>query len=162
MLSQFSGREFSAHRTGTVARLILMRFADKSAAYALLRIAFGVNFTLHGLIRIYSGLGAFANGTAQHLAKSPLPHGFVLGYSYAIPVIELLLGLGLAFGLFTRTALILGAIFMMGLTIGVGSNQQWDIAGQQLVYSVVFFLLLFLVEHNAFAVDRLLARSSRV
>jgi thiosulfate dehydrogenase [quinone] large subunit len=92
------------------------------------------------------------------MAKSPLPHGFVLGFSYAIPVIEALLGVALIFGVLTRVALVLGAVFMMGLTIGVGSNQQWDIAGQQLVYSVIFFLLLFLLEHNALAVDGLRRR----
>jgi thiosulfate dehydrogenase [quinone] large subunit len=132
-----------------------MRIADKSLAYALLRVAFGVNFSMHGFIRIYNGLGSFASTTAEHMAKSPLPHGFVLGFSYAIPVIEVLLGVALILGLLTRVALVLGAVFMMGLTIGVATNQQWDIAGQQLVYSVVFFLLLFLVEHNALAADGL-------
>jgi thiosulfate dehydrogenase [quinone] large subunit len=132
-----------------------MRIADRSLAYALLRVAFGVNFAVHGFIRIYSGIGAFAATTAEHMAKSPLPHGFVLGFSYAIPVIEALLGVALIFGVLTRIALVLGAVFMMGLTIGVGSNQQWDIAGQQLFYSFVFFVLLFTVEHNALAVDRL-------
>jgi thiosulfate dehydrogenase [quinone] large subunit len=131
-----------------------MRLTDKQTAYALLRIAFGVNFFMHGAIRLYSGLGAFASSTAEHLAKSPLPHGFVLGFGYAIPFIEVLLGLGLISGLFTRIALTLGAVFIMALTIGVTSNQQWDVAGQQLVYSIVFFLLLFFHEHNALALDR--------
>jgi thiosulfate dehydrogenase [quinone] large subunit len=135
-----------------------MRIADKSWAYVLLRVAFGVNFAVHGFIRIYSGIGAFAVTTAEHMAKSPLPHGFVYGFAYVIPVIEALLGVALIFGVLTRVALVLGAVFMMGLTIGVGSNQQWDIAGQQLVYSVIFFLLLFLLEHNALAVDGLRRR----
>jgi thiosulfate dehydrogenase [quinone] large subunit len=51
---------------------------------------------------------------------------------------------------------------MMALTVGVTSNQQWDIAGQQLVYSVVFFVLLFLVEYNGLAVDGLMRRRKRV
>jgi thiosulfate dehydrogenase [quinone] large subunit len=130
-----------------------MKLTHKQTAYALLRIALGVNFFMHGSIRLYSGLGAFASSTAEHLAKSPLPHGFVLGFGYAIPFIEVLLGLGLILGLFTRLALTLGAVFIMALTVGVTSNQQWDVAGQQLVYSVVFFLLLFFHENNAFALD---------
>jgi thiosulfate dehydrogenase [quinone] large subunit len=139
-----------------------MKLSDKSFAYALLRIAFGVNFACHGLIRIYNGIGSFASTTAEHLAKSPLPHGFVLSFSYAIPILEILLGLALIFGVLTRITLVLGAIFMMTLTIGVSSNQQWDIAGQQLVYSLVFFLLLFFIEHNAIALDSLLPRHSGV
>jgi thiosulfate dehydrogenase [quinone] large subunit len=130
-----------------------MRLTDKQTAYALLRVAFGVNFFMHGTIRLYSGLGGFASSTAEHLVKSPLPHGFVLAFGYAIPFIEVFLGLGLILGLFTRLALTLGAVFIMALTIGVTSNQQWDVAGEQLVYSAVFFLLLFFHENNAFALD---------
>jgi hypothetical protein len=32
------------------------------------------------------------------MAKSPLPHGFVLGFGYAIPFLEALLGLTLILG----------------------------------------------------------------
>jgi thiosulfate dehydrogenase [quinone] large subunit len=121
-----------------------MRANNKSLAYALLRIALGVNFAGHGLIRIYNGVGAFATTTAEHLAKSPLPHNFTYAFSYAIPFLEAILGL------------VCGAVFMMALTIGVTSNQQWDVASQQLLYSVVFFLLLYLIEHNTLAVDNFL------
>jgi thiosulfate dehydrogenase [quinone] large subunit len=138
-----------------------MRVKDKSLAYALLRIAFGVNFAGHGLIRIYNGVGGFASTTAEHLAKSPLPHSFTLDFSYTIPFFEAVLGLTLILGVFTRIALVCGAVFMIALTIGVTSNQQWDIAGQQLIYSVVFFLLLYLIEHNALALDNYLRRSSK-
>jgi thiosulfate dehydrogenase [quinone] large subunit len=91
--------------------------SDKSLAYALLRIAFGVNFAGHGLIRIYNGVGAFATSTAGHLAKSPLPPGFTLGFSYAIPFLEAVLGLTLILGVFTRISLVCGAVFMMALTV---------------------------------------------
>jgi thiosulfate dehydrogenase [quinone] large subunit len=130
-----------------------MRIDDKSLAYALLRIAFGVNFAGHGLIRIHNGVDAFAATTAEHLAKSPLPHSLTLGFNYAIPFLEAILGLTLILGVFTRISLVCGAVFMMALTIGITANQQWDVASQQLIYSLVFFLLLYLIEHNALALD---------
>jgi thiosulfate dehydrogenase (quinone) large subunit len=130
-----------------------MRINDKSLAYSLLRITLGINFAGHGLIRIHNGVGAFAATTAEHLAKSPLPHGLAFSFSYAIPFLEAILGLTLILGVSTRISLVLGAVFMMTLTIGITSNQQWDIANQQLLYSVVFFLLLYLIEHNALAID---------
>ena len=136
-----------------------MRINDKYLAYALFRIAFGVNFAGHGLIRIYNGVGAFAATTAEHFAKSPLPHSLTFAFSYAIPFLEAVLGLTLILGVFTRISLVCGALFMMVLTIGVTANQQWDIASQQLLYSVVFFLLLYLIEHNALALDSALGRS---
>lgn len=125
----------------------------KRLAYALLRVALGINFVGHGLFRVLSGVGAFAHTTAEHLAKSPIPQPINLAFAYAIPFVELLLGLLLIAGLATRYALAAGAVFMMMLTLGVTSNQQWDVAGQQLLYALVFFLLLFLLEHNAFALD---------
>ena len=131
--------------------------SHKRLGYALLRIALGVNFLGHGLFRILSGTGAFAHGMAEHMTKSPLPVGLTLAFGYAIPWIELLLGLGLIVGLWTRWALALGAVFMMVLTFGVTANQQWDVAGQQLVYSLIFFVLLFQLEYNCLAVDLLVA-----
>jgi thiosulfate dehydrogenase [quinone] large subunit len=77
----------------------------------------------------------------------------VVAFGYAIPPIEALLGLALIFGVLTRVALVGGALFMMALTVGVTANQQWDVAGQQLVYSVVFFVLLYLAEWNDLSVD---------
>ena len=135
-----------------------MRINDKSLAYVLLRIAFGVNFAGHGLIRIYNGVGTFASTTAEHMAKSPLPHGLTITFGYAIPFLEAVLGLTLILGVFTRISLICGAVFMMALTIGVTANQQWDIAGQQLLYSVVFFLLLFFLDENTLSLDNALRR----
>ena len=102
----------------------------------------------------------FATAAAAHLEKSALPHEFVIGYAYAIPFLEAALGVVLIFGLLTRTALVCGAVFMIGLTIGVTSNQQWVVAGQQLLYSLVFFVLLYLVELNAYSLDAVLKRSS--
>jgi thiosulfate dehydrogenase [quinone] large subunit len=133
-----------------------MRLNDKALAYALLRIAFGVNFAGHGLIRIYNGAAGFAQSTAEHLAKSPLPHSFTYAFSYAIPFVEAILGLTLILGVFTRISLVCGAVFMMVLSIGITANQQWDIASQQLLYSIVFFLLLYLIEYNALALDKYL------
>lgn len=132
--------------------------SNKSLAYALLRAALGVNFAGHGFVRIVNGVGSFAQTTADHLAKSLLPRGFVTGFGYLIPFIEAALGLALIFGMLTRVSLVCGALFMMALTIGVTSNQQWDVAGQQLLYSLVFFVLLFLNEFNEYSVDTFIRR----
>lgn len=135
-----------------------MRLNNRQLAYALLRIALGVNFAGHGLIRIHNGAGAFAQTTAEHLAKSPLPYSLSYAFSYTIPFVEAILGLTLILGIFTRIALACGAVFMTLLTVGITANQQWDIASQQLIYSLVFFVLLFLIEHNAYSLDNYLRR----
>lgn len=120
----------------------------------------GVNFVGHGAFRILSGTRAFAETTVEHMGKSPLPHGFTYTFALAIPFIEAALGLLLIAGLATRATLVTGFVFMMALTVGVTSNQQWDVAGQQLVYGLIFFVLLFLHEHNLYSADaRILRRS---
>ncbi len=139
-----------------------MTYSDKTLSYALLRIALGVNFAGHGIIRIHNGIGTFAHTTAEHLAKSPLPPTLVIAFGYSIPVIEAVLGISLILGLGTRIALIAGALFMMALTVGVTANQQWDVAGQQLLYSLLFFVLLFHREWNALSLDHRLAPGSTI
>ncbi len=137
-----------------------MNTSHKSLAYALLRIALGINFASRGLLRIHNGVGAFALATTERVAKSPLPHPLIIGFSYAIPYLEAILGLTLILGVFTRISLACGAVFMMALTIGITANQQWDIVGLQLFYSLVFFLLLFILEYNQLSLDTALRRTT--
>ena len=89
-----------------------MRVNDKSLAYALLRIAFGVNFAGHGLIRIYNGVGGFASTTTEHLRQ--VPYSLTVSSSASatpFPFLEAILGLTLILGVFTRIALVCGAVF---------------------------------------------------
>ncbi|SEB37889.1 DoxX family membrane protein [Terriglobus roseus] len=132
----------------------------KAIAYALMRLALGVNIFGHGFFRILSGVGAFANGAAAGMDKGPLPHTLSLAFLYATPFIELTLGTLLILGLFTRLALIGGSLFMIALTFGTTSTQNWAGAGTQLQYSLVFFVMLWLVESNAFAIDGMMGRKN--
>lgn len=130
----------------------------RAVAYGLMRLALGVNIFGHGFFRILTGVGAFATGMAQGMEKSPLPHGMILAFGYCIPVIEVSVGLLLILGLFTRLALVAGSLLMIALTFGTTSIQNWNGAGTQLVYSAVFFFMLWLVEQDRYSVDGLRKR----
>lgn len=130
----------------------------QAIAYLLMRVALGINIFGHGFFRILTGVGAFASGMAQGMAKGPLPHALSLSFGYCIPWLELSLGLLLIAGFLTRSALVVGALFMIALTFGTTSVQNWTGAGTQLQYSFIFFVLLWLVEANSLSVDGLLAR----
>ena len=80
----------------------------RAIAYALMRLALGINFFGHGFFRIYSGVRAFAAHTADNMAKGPLPHSLTLGFAYTIPFVEITLGVLLLLGLATRFALVAG------------------------------------------------------
>jgi thiosulfate dehydrogenase [quinone] large subunit len=134
---------------------------DFALAYALLRITLGINIAIHGISRIVAGPAAFVATLTKQFAGTPLPHFAVQGFAYALPWAEALIGLLLLFGAFTRGALIAGALLIAVLTFGSTLHQDWDVAGLQLIYAVVYFLLLALLRHNALSVDGLLSRRGR-
>lgn len=135
-----------------------MLISNRTIAFLLMRVALGVNMFGHGFFRIMTGVSAFANGVGSAIGKGPLPHGPTLAFAYCIPWIEVVVGVMLIIGLFTHSALIAGSAFMIALTIGTTSVQNWSRAGTQLEYSVVFFGLLWLVEANSLSIDGLRIR----
>jgi len=137
-------------------------YSDRQIAYALLRFALGVNFFGHGLVRVITGDQKFAEGTIRGFQHSPLPEMLVTPIAYAIPFIELALGLGLILGLFSRAAFVCGALFMSLLTFGSTMKSDFGAAGGQLLYSLVFFVLLALRTENTLSVDAHLGRRSSV
>ena len=132
----------------------------KAIAYALMRLALGVNIFGHGFFRMLSGVSAFAHGAVQGMDKGPMPHAMTLAFLYATPYLEFAIGLLLMLGLFTRTALVAGSLFMIALTVGTTSTQNWAGAGTQLQYSFVFFAMLWLVELNTLSLDNLMRRKN--
>jgi len=59
-----------------------------------------------------------------------------------LPPVETALGLLLLLGLFTRFALIAGALVMMALVFGTNLAQDWNVAGLQLIYCFLYYYLL--------------------
>lgn len=123
-------------------------FSDASLAYGIFRFAFGINIFGHGFIRIMNGTSVFAAWMLKEMQGTMLPRAMVLPFGYMIPWAEFTLGLLLILGLFTRTALVLGALVIAALTFGTTLRQDWTIAGLQLTYTLAYFFLLFFRENN--------------
>jgi thiosulfate dehydrogenase [quinone] large subunit len=75
-----------------------------------------------------------------------------------LPWLEAAIGLLVLFGAFTRAALIAGALLIALLTFGSSLHQDWDVVGLQLIYALVYFVLISLRKYNTFSVDGLLLR----
>jgi thiosulfate dehydrogenase [quinone] large subunit len=135
--------------------------ADLRVAYALLRVTLGINIALHGISRIVAGPVAFVATLSKQFASTPLPHFAVQGFGYALPWLEAAIGLLVLFGAFTRAALIAGALLIALLTFGSSLHQDWDVVGLQLIYALVYFVLISLRKYNTFSVDGLLSREWR-
>lgn len=117
---------------------------DQRLAYLLLRLIAGMDFFGHGFARIFTGthLSGFAHWMVGDMAKSPLPAPLVLATGYVVPCVELAIGVLLLTGLATRFALILAMLLLLVLMFGVTMKQDWNVAGQQLLYGLVLAVLL--------------------
>jgi thiosulfate dehydrogenase (quinone) large subunit len=125
----------------------------RELAYLLLRLTLGVNILMHGLTRILSGLSLFATGMVKQFASTPMPPPLVHAFAIALPWSELFLGIAILLGLWTIPALALGALEIAVLTFGIALTQNWSIAGLQMIYAVVYAILLAFAEYNRWSID---------
>ena len=118
---------------------------EQQLAYVGLRVVTGLNFFGHGFARIFTGthLSGFAHGMVDSMAKAPLPAAMVLVTGYVVPCVELAVGVLLLLGVGVRFALVLGLLLLMVLMFGVTMKQDWNVAGQQLLYGLVLAVLLY-------------------
>lgn len=127
---------------------------DKSTAIVLLRITLGLNLLTHGLVRFFGSYSGFVEKITKDF-QGLLPE-FALGiFAWALPPVEAILGLLLILGLFTRFALISGAIVMMVLVFGTSLKQNWDTVSSQMLYALIYFFLIRNLSYNRFALDNL-------
>lgn len=133
---------------------------DFALAYALLRLTLGINIAMHGISRVLTGPSAFAASLTRQFAGTPLPDFAVRSFGYALPWLEALIGLLILCGAFTRVALVAGALLIVVLTFGSTLHQDWEVAGLQLIYAAVYFLLIAFRRYNALSFDALFHRAS--
>jgi thiosulfate dehydrogenase [quinone] large subunit len=129
------------------------RFRNASIAYAALRIAFGINMAMHGVNRFLMGVGQFAAKMGQEFSATVLPPWMVLAFGHVLPFIEFAIGILLLIGLWTRWTLLLGMAVMAMLMFGTALKGDWNILGTQLLYALVYYLLLARHADDALGVD---------
>jgi thiosulfate dehydrogenase [quinone] large subunit len=126
---------------------------DLGVAYAMLRITMGVNFFFHGATRL-PHLDAFVRGTVHDFAATGLPPVMVLGFAYAIPFIEVILGLAILFGIGLPIVLPLTSAYMIVLMFGTIVRGAYPVVAEQLTYSLVFAILIALRSFDRLSIDR--------
>jgi thiosulfate dehydrogenase [quinone] large subunit len=127
--------------------------SDERIAYALLRVVAGVNLLMHGVSRTLAGPANFAGKLVDQFAMTRLPPWSVWGFGLLLPSVEMLLGALLLPGVRTKPVLIGCGVLMVVLTIGSALVQDWSATGWQLVYGLVFSVLLFMRRYNGWSVD---------
>lgn len=123
-------------------------------AYLLLRVTLGANLFLHGFSPLIGNHAAFATHIENEMQNTPLPGFLVHFVAVVLPWCEGAVGLLMILGLWTSLALIAGSLLMLTLQIGTCLAQNWPVAGDQLMYVLLFFVLLTYCERNRWSIDR--------
>ncbi|HLK51485.1 MAG TPA: DoxX family membrane protein [Bryobacteraceae bacterium] len=135
------------------------RDSDAVIAYGILRLSFGVNIMLHGVSRLLAGQSGFLAYLNHYFEHTPLlPKAFLPVFGTILPPMEAAVGLLLLLGLWTRFALIAGALVMTVLVFGTNLAQDWNVAGLQLIYCFLYYYLLTHREWNTLSLDARLFR----
>ena len=130
---------------------------DRKLAYLLLRFTLGLSILMHGLVRL-PHLGAFADGLVKMFAETPLPAGMVRPFALVLVFVEAIVGLLLILGLWTRWALLLGALSMAALVFGTALRSDWNTLAIQMLYALIYAALIATREYDAYSVDARIAR----
>jgi thiosulfate dehydrogenase (quinone) large subunit len=136
------------------------REKDAALGYLMLRATIGTNIFIHGLSRILAGPSRFADALVPAFQHTPLPASLVRLFALALPWAEGIVGLLVLVGIRTRLALIAGCLLILTLTFGATLNQDWESAGLQLIYAIVYASLLVFRHHNTFSVDGLVQNNA--
>jgi len=62
-------------------------------------------------------------------------------------------------GLLTRWALVAGGLLMAALVFGTALRSDWNTVGIQMIYAIIYYLLLTNLADDSLSVDRCLRRS---
>jgi thiosulfate dehydrogenase (quinone) large subunit len=131
---------------------------DQVLAYAVLRLTLGLTIATHGACRILHGAAQFAAGLDRDFASTILPPLLVHPFALSLPFLEATIGALLILGLLTRVALVLGALLMTALVFGMTLREQFIIVGIQLIYALIYFVLICKLPANSISLDWYLAR----
>ncbi len=133
-----------------------MRRPDSAVlGYTTLRLGMGMSMLIHGVNRI-GGVPAFAREMVAQFSRTWLPESAVIAFAYITPPVELIVGILVLAGLFTPLGLAAGGAWMVVLIFGSTLAKNYDVVGIQLLYSLIFFVLLRHEALNELSVDRLI------
>ncbi len=129
-----------------------IRRRDGAIAYFFLRLIFGINFFNHGFTRL-GDLPGFAQSMADLFQNTFAPSWLVWAIGFCVPIVELIIGILMIVGWQTQPALMTGFGLMAILMYGVTLLQNWDTASSQLIYCLVFFVLIAFNNYNLISLD---------
>lgn len=126
-------------------------------AYFVFRITLGVNILTHGLMKIPHSK-EFADNLVNQFQSFFIPKMVVSSFGYLLTPLEIVIGLLLLIGLWTRTAAIAGGLLMAILIFGTSLKQDWNVVGIQMIYALTYFFIMLYMQYNRLSLDHLFWR----
>ncbi|WP_196891734.1 DoxX family membrane protein [Aureivirga marina] len=120
-------------------------------AYDFLRIILGFNFLFHLVSRLLSGIPEFSIWMVERFSSTIIPTSLIKPFAITLPFIEGIIGLLLILNLYTRKTLIVGLFIMLILIMGTSILADWNLVAFQMLYVVIFYLLLKDIEEKKVA-----------
>ena len=130
---------------------------DWKLAYLTLRFTLGLSILMHGLVRL-PHLNAFAGEMAKLFADTLLPSILVRAFGFGLVFVESAVGLLLLLGLWTRMALLVGSLTMAALVFGTALRSDWNTLAIQMLYALIYVVLIATRRHNTYSVDGMIDR----
>ena len=116
--------------------------SNNQLAQLVIRIGLGINMLMHGLVRIPK-LSAFVTKTETGFASTFLPAILTRAFLYTLPFVELAVGIMILLGgQFTKWGYFAGGLLIGALLFGTTLKEDWNGAGNQLIYVIAFYLAL--------------------
>jgi len=125
----------------------------RTMAVALGRWALGVLMFFAGLGKIIGGVGGFVNGyLVPAFSKTFLPAGLVAAYGYAVPFVELLVGILLLTGIARNSALMLNGVLLISLAFGQMLLQQHGTVANIFIYILLTMIVLYAGKYDTWVI----------
>jgi len=126
-----------------------LQMSNKKLAVLLLRVVTGINFFMHGAVRVLGDYSGFAEGMVNDFGDTFLHPVSVKLLAFAIPIIELIIGAILITGFKLRAGLVLGFLLIAVLIFGTSLRQEWGIIGSQMIYVLSLFFILYFQDEKS-------------
>lgn len=136
---------------------------DFSVVGFLLRFPLGVLFFFAGLGKFVGGYDKFVAWILKDMTeKTWLPKALLYPYAYTLPFVEVVVGILLIVGLFTRPVLVFTALLLTSLMFGKILTQEHATVAQNAGYVFMAAAAYYFSRHNCFSLDALLKKNPGV
>ena len=121
----------------------------------LTRLTLGMIFFFAGLGKFLGGYQNFVNWMTGQFKDTMLPSFALLPFTYALPFVEIILGLLLLAGLFTRWSFFLTGLLVAAFIFGQLQLQHHEEVATHLLYFLSVALGIWASEYDRWSLDRL-------